>query len=235
MRKGVLTMVLVMVLAVGCSGPSNSSSTTSPDGTGTSEPAGGGTLPPDTTATSEPTGEPAPEPTDPESTQTKQRKPAISIATAPVGGGPDDDGVEQCASVSWLAGDLPDGTTVTLGSITFEPAGIFELDQNACPDSREDCTGVVWKPGATDTCFVGARQVKNGDEDVTVIINASATCATEQDCQDLEKAAKEKGSDVHLSPGELPTTTSETPTTETPTTETSTGETPSASETPSSG
>lgn len=242
MRKGVLTMVLVMVLAVGCSGPSNSSGTTSPDGTGTSEPTGGGTSPPDTTATSEPTGEPAPEPTDPESTQTKQRKPSIETANAPIGGdNPDINGVKHCAPVNWLGKKpLPDGTTVTIDGIGLgtgdesegDSAGVFTLDQSACPGSRRPCTNVSWQPDDLEPCYVGARQIASSGEDVNVIIHTIATCATREDCKSLTEGFG--GSQVSFFPEELETTPSETPTSEATPSETPTSEA-NPSETPSDG
>src|SRR5690242_2348821 len=124
MRTVMASAVAIVMLVAGCS-----------DTSAGSDPPGG-TTPPQESVTS---GEPAPEPTDPESTQTKQNRPAISLATAPVGGNADEAGIEQCASVAWLAGDLPDGTVVTFGAVHLEPDNIFELDQQACPGDRRQC------------------------------------------------------------------------------------------------
>ncbi|MET7281583.1 hypothetical protein ABZS29_25330 [Kribbella sp. NPDC005582] len=156
--------------------------------------------------------EPAPEPTDPESTQTKQNQPAISLATAPIGGNPDEAGVKQCTAVAWLAGQIPEGTTVTLGTVTLEPDNVFKLNQQVCSSDRPQCTGVVWKPDSTETCYVGAEQVAAGDKDVQVVIAADVRCATEQDCRDVRAAAEKQGTQVFFIPGELPSETPETPT-----------------------
>src|SRR4051812_18466436 len=139
MRTVMASAVAIVMLVVGCSDTS----------VGSDPP--GGTTPPQESVTSD---EPAPEPTDPESTQTKQNQPAISLATAPIGGNPDEAGVKQCTAVAWLAGAIPEGTTVTLGTVTLEPDNVFKLNQQVCSSDRPQCTGLVWKPDSTDTCYV---------------------------------------------------------------------------------
>jgi hypothetical protein len=182
-------------------------------------PSSGGTTTQTPTTSETTTGEPPPEPTTPETTQTKQKKPSLPIATAPVGGAPDSDGVEQCASVGWLGTDLPDGTTVKLGSPRLEPDDVFELDQSICSGQRA-CPDVIWNQDNQDSCFVGARQIANRNASVSVIVPAVATCASEKDCEDLKAGLK--GSQVAFS-----ARVRETPTTEpTPTDEPSPDETP---------
>ncbi len=182
-------------------------------------PNGGGTPSPGPT-TSETTGEPSPEPTDPETTGTQIDKPSIKVATAPIGGGPDEAGVRQCATVSWLADDIPDGTTVTLDAPELGPRDVFVLDQSACSDDRRQCTNVVWTTDDRDPCFVGARQVAAGDKNVQVLVPAKVTCATEEDCARLDEEAEKRGSQVYFITGELETT-------DPPPTETTPAETPS--------
>jgi hypothetical protein len=177
-------------------------------------PDGGGTPAP--TTASETTGEPSPEPTTPETTGTQQNKPSISIANAPIGGAPIDAGVRQCASVAWLAGEFPDGTTIELGSPALNPEGIFELDQTACPAERRSCADVVWTSDALYSCFVGARQIAKGNRNVQLVIPAKITCATEEDCTNLERELENNGSQVYFVTGELETPSTETPATETP-------------------
>jgi len=191
-------------------------------------PNGGGTP----TTASESTGEPSPEPTDPESTQTEVDKPSIKIATAPIGGAPDEGGVRQCTPVSWLADDFPDGTTVTLESPELDPTDIFVLDQSACSDDRRQCVNVVWTTDDHDSCFVGGRQVAAGGKNVHVLVPAKVTCATEEDCARLDEEARKRGSQVYFITGPLETT--ETPPTEPPPTESSPTES-SPTETPSDG
>lgn len=201
MRTVMSAAVAIVMLVAGCSD--------------TTAGGGGGTTPPEDTVTS---GEPRPEPTDPESTQTKENKPAISLATAPIGGNPDEAGVRQCTAVAWLAGEIPDGTLVTLGAVHLEPDDVFKLDQQACANDRQQCSGLVWKADSTDTCYVGAEQVANGDTEVKVVIKAEVTCASEQDCRKVREAAEKQGTQVFFIPGELPVETVEpTETPETPT------------------
>ncbi|WP_344154266.1 hypothetical protein [Kribbella yunnanensis] len=208
MRRALSAAVAILMLVAGC------------DDTSAGDGPPGGTSPPETTA---PTEEPKPEPTDPESTQTTQNKPAISLATAPVGGAPDEAGISQCASVAWLAGEVPDGTVVTFGEVHLEPSNIFKLDQEACADDRRQCPGLVISSNRQfEPCYVGARQVANGNEDPNVVIEAEVTCNTEEDCRKVQKEAKKRGTQVEFITGELPTlepteTVEPTETPETPT------------------
>ncbi len=202
MRRVMASAVAIVMLVVGCS-----------DTSAGSDPPGG-TAPPQDTVTS---GEPQPEPTDPESTQTKQNQPAISLATAPIGGNPDEAGIRQCTAVAWLAGEIPDGTTVTLGAVTLEPGNVFKLDQQVCSNDRQQCTGLIWKPDSTETCYVGAEQIAPGDGNVKVVVAAEVKCATEQDCQAVKEASANQGTQVFFIPGEFPAETVPTETPETPT------------------
>ncbi len=207
MGRTALAVALFAVLMAGCAD--------TPNGNGTPSPG----------PTTESTGEPSPEPTDPESTQTEVDKPSIKVATAPIGGAPDEAGVRQCTPVSWLADDIPDGTTVTLGSPELDPKDVFELDQSACSDDRRQCANVVWTTDDVDSCFVGARQVAAGDKNVHVLVPAKVTCATEEDCARIDEEARKRGSQVYFITGELETT--DPPPTEPPPTESSPTETPS--------
>jgi len=210
-RPAIAIAVLALVLA-GCSDTSN-------DG-GSSE---GGSPTQDVT-TSEHTGEPSPEPTDPETTQEPVDKPSVKIAQLPVGGGADG----NCNSVNWLGGDvIRPGTTMTLGTPTFDPDDIFEVDQSACGDSRS-CEGLEWTADSQEACSVGFKQVGTQGT-VTLKVPAAVTCATQADCDELKK---KEGSQIMLTavppetPSEEPETPSEEP--ETPSEEPATpSETPS--------
>jgi hypothetical protein len=174
-------------------------------------PNGGGTPAP--TTASETTGEPSPEPTTPETTQTSQKKPSISIATAPIGGDTEEDGVEHCAQVDWLGRKpLPDGASLRLGSPSLEPTGVFELDQSACPSERRSCTNLEWRGENPDTCYVGARQVANGTGEVRLIMPVEATCESQKDCDSLAEETNDK---VVFRPDIIETPSTESPTTET--------------------
>jgi hypothetical protein len=156
------------------------------------------------------TGEPSPEPTTPETTRTKQKQPSIEIANAPIGGNVDSDGVERCAEVNWLGtSPIPDGTVIHLGPPGLDPEGIFEFDQSACPGDARRCTDVQWQANNFKACHVGAKQVANSTDDVTLVIPMSATCETEEDCQSL--VAGFGTSQIRFQPDVLETPTSETP------------------------
>ncbi|WP_405065427.1 hypothetical protein OG558_26300 [Kribbella sp. NBC_01510] len=179
----------------------------------------------------ESTGAPAPEPTDPESTQTKQQKPSIKIANAPIGGdNPSVDGVDHCAIVNWLGKKpIPDGTTITVKEIHLESEGVFTLRQSACGD-RRPCSGIKWQSADPVPCYVGARQIVSSSDEVRLVIKASAVCATKADCQSLTAGFGE--SQIFFFPEELETTPSETASNETspkvtPSAETTPDETPS--------
>jgi hypothetical protein len=79
---------------------------------------------------------------------------------------------------------------------------------------------VTWEGGNPETCYIGARQVAHGTEDVLLVVEVAATCETDKDCQNLAKGFGE--SDIRFEPESL-----ETPTTEPPSNGTPTGETPS--------
>ncbi|MFI7062609.1 hypothetical protein ACIBL3_16625 [Kribbella sp. NPDC050124] len=196
MGRTALAVAVVALLIGGCAD--------TPNGGGTPSPA------PETT------GEPSYEPTTPETTQPTRRQPAISIATAPIGGGTDNDGVEHCAQVNWLGRNpLPEGTKLKLGAAALEPTGVFELDQSACPSDRQSCANLEWQTSNLDTCYVGARQIANGTGEVRLIIPIEATCATQDDCDHLVEDDQDK---VVFEPDTLETPTDPTtgPSTGTP-------------------
>ncbi|MEV6417739.1 hypothetical protein [Kribbella sp. NPDC051718] len=145
--------------------------------------------------------EPPTEPTGPETSQPSQQKPSIEIASAPIGGNVEtiQDGY-QCAEVNWLGRNpIPDGTTIQVGSPHLEPGGVFELDQTGCGDKSPPCTtDLVWQSNTFKPCFVGVRQVGNGNA-VQLILSASAECATEADCESLQ--GQVPGSQISFTPG----------------------------------
>ncbi|WP_433167454.1 hypothetical protein [Kribbella sp. CA-247076] len=207
MRRTAVAVVLLAVLAAGCQDTPN------------------GTPSPTFTET---TGEPSPEPTTPETTGTRIDEPSISTASAPIGGNVEEDGIERCAEVNWLGkSPIPDGTTISLGAAGLSSSGVFELYQGACPGDVRACADVRWQSGDFKPCYVGARQIGNGTEDVTLIIPMEATCKTQDDCDSLLEGFGK--SQIRFRPDVL-----ETPTTEPPTTEPTSEGTPT-SETPSDG
>ncbi|MEU4197921.1 hypothetical protein AB0E69_38915 [Kribbella sp. NPDC026611] len=171
MRVWPVTVSVIALLAAGCSDTSGDGGTSPPDVTVTST---------DTTGTSEP----APEPTDPESTQSQQTKPSIDIVSLPVGGVPDDG--QRCNPISWLGGDIPDGVTIKLGTPSFDPPGIFTVDQSGCPGDARSCEGLEWTSKDQPQCWVGFLQVAETGS-VTLTLPAKATCESQDVCDQLSK------------------------------------------------
>jgi hypothetical protein len=164
MRAWAVTVSVLVLLVSGCSDTS------------------GGSSPPDANSTAENTSEPAPEPTDAESTQQQQNKPSVEIASLPIGGVADDG--SSCNPISWLAGDIPAGVTIELGTPSFDPTGVFEVDQSGCTGNERSCDGLEWTAQDLPQCWVGFRQIAD-EGSVTLVIPANATCETQQQCDQL--------------------------------------------------
>ena len=144
----------------------------------------GGTPTPVVTTTPDDTTEPAPEPTDAESTQPEQKQPSISIASLPIGGASVDDLHPNCYSVSLTDSSLPAGTTIELGTTTFKPEQVFGADQQSCPDDLPACPSVQWTADKHDTCYVGVRQLVSSGS-TTLQVPGEATCESQSDCDSL--------------------------------------------------
>jgi len=195
---GVVAMTLWRPIAVACL-------LVLPFGCADTDSAGddpGTIVPSDPTTTETQPTEPPVEPTDPETSQPPEKKPSIEIVSAPIGGNvaPGEDGY-QCAEVNWLGRNpIPDGTTIKVGSPELVPKGVFEFDQSACGDKTPQCsTSTVWQPGGFQPCYVGVKQLTEGDP-VELRIPAFAECATEADCQkSLE--GDNPGSQITFKPG----------------------------------
>ncbi|TDO44710.1 hypothetical protein EV643_115212 [Kribbella sp. VKM Ac-2527] len=188
--RSALAIGLLVLSVIGCSGNDPGDS--------------GNTLEPPTTGV--PTGEPSFEPTEPETPQPPQQKPSIMIANAPIGGNVDADGVYQCAEVNWLGKNpIPAGVSIRTGAAHLEPGGVFELDQSGCRPDNRPCTGVDWQEENFKPCYVGVRQVATGhaDEPTTLILQATAICPTQAECNNL--IGDQKGSQITFIPNGPPT------------------------------
>jgi hypothetical protein len=193
MRALTVGIAMIAVLLAGCSDTSSD----------------GGTPTPGVLTTPDDTGEPATEPTNPESTQAQQQQPSIELASAPIGGNVDVDGIKQCAEVNWLGRNpIPDGTTIRLGPPGLDPGGVFDWDQSSCAGDLRPCTDVMWQSSSFQACYVGVRQIANGSKDVSLIIPVAATCASQEDCDSLANGTG--GSQITFSPEILDTPTTET-------------------------
>ena len=189
MRFWAVTVSVLMLLVPACSDTS------------------GGTASPTVAVTPDDTSEPVPEPTGVEPTQTRTGKPSIQIASLPIGGVPEDG--TNCNPISWLAGDIPNGVTIELGTPRFEPTGIFALDPSGCPASSQSCEGLLWTAQDLPQCWVGFKQIGT-EGTVTLVIPAVATCQTRRQCARLKSLG---GSQITLT-AQPPATP---PGTETPT------------------
>ncbi|RZT27213.1 hypothetical protein EV649_0967 [Kribbella sp. VKM Ac-2569] len=206
MRAWAVMVSVIALLVAGCSDTSGDE----------------GTSPPDGTTTSESTSEPAPESTGAESTQPREKKPSVEIATLPIGPGAQanqpDDQAKQCVGVSLTGLELPQGSTATYRAPTLKQDGTyFEIDQSACGGQSPVCSGHQISADETPACFAGVRQVTNAEgHHATLIITADATCATAEDCKALEPGGiSQIGFDSRAlggpGPSESPIETPETP------------------------
>jgi len=206
----VIAVIGLLTVLGACSDTSTDGGTPTPGETSATTSTG--------TTTAEETGEPTTEGTGPETAQPKQNKPSVTIAPAPVGGAPVQDGALQCVAVTWSDPPLPDGATATLGSPGLANADdptkeqtVFALDQSACDGlgGGRPCEGVVWRRGSTEPCSVGVRQVANDGPNVSVAIPADVTCTTQKICDDLKRESS--GSDAQFSPGDIEISPSASP------------------------
>ncbi|HWD79787.1 MAG TPA: hypothetical protein VG497_12925 [Kribbella sp.] len=193
MRFWAVTVSVLILLVQGCSDTSGGDSS--------------GTAPPTAAVTPDDTSEPVPEPTGVEPTQTRKGEPSIEIASLPIGGVPEDG--STCNPISWLAGEIPNGVTIKLGTPTFDPPGVFAVDQAGCPASSQSCEGLLWTAQDLPQCWVGFKQVGTQGT-VTLVVPAVATCQTERQCATLTSLG---GSQITLT-AQQPETP---PVTETPT------------------
>ena len=171
MRLLAVTVSVLMLL--GCSGTSGDGGTSGPPTPLLALPS----------VTPEDTSEPVPEPTGTEPTQSVQTKPSIEIASLPVGGVPEDG--SNCNSISWLAGEIPAGVTIRLGTPAFDPTGVFEVDPSGCRPDAQTCTGLEWTAQNTPQCWVGFQQIAR-EGTVSLIIPATAICDSQEVCDTLK-------------------------------------------------
>jgi len=187
MRGLTVAVAVIAVLLAGCSDTTSNGGTPNPGQT-----------------QSEQTGEPATEATGPDTAQPQQSRPSLEIASAPIGGNVEADGLRQCAEVNWLGrSPIPDGTAIRLGSPGLDPHGVFEFDQSSCSGDLRPCADVEWQAVNFKPCYVGVRQVANGSDDVSLIIPVDATCASQEDCDSLVDGTG--GSQIRFTPDTIET------------------------------
>jgi hypothetical protein len=160
------------------------------------------------------TSEPPTEQTGPESPQPTQGKPAVRVASLPIGGDPEVDGLQQCAEVNWLGESIPDGVTVSIDAIGLDPEGVFRLDQQSCGSGQRSCAE-AGRIVENKACYVGVRQVAAGGEDVQLIIAGTVTCRQQRDCKRVVE--QNDGSDISFSPQDFGPSPDESPADSSPT------------------
>lgn len=190
---GLPTLILLAVL-VGCGGSTPSGDSGAPE----------------VPSSQETFANPSDEPTGPEPPQPTRDRPAIEIASLPVGGNVNSDGTSQCAEVNWLGTKpIPDGVTVLVSGIGLDPGGVFRLDRGACSSDLGSCVGVRWRGDSLSPCQVGVRQIAAGDGDVQLIVKGTVTCRELADCQNLVQPGN--GSQISFSPEDIAPPTEESP------------------------
>jgi hypothetical protein len=207
---------VLVVLAAGCAKPTPSSAGSSSAGssttgagsnsTGTAGSTGtAASTDQSTTAGSSPSpadSTPAQEGTGAESPQPEQKGgPTISVASLPVGGDADDDGVRQCGHVSLIVhNELPKGISISIDSIGLSREGIFTLGGDLCaPDSAPCTTAWTWTTDtATKQCTVAVTQVAESEEPVALVLVGTVHCPDQSACDDVQRSFDGNGSNTHI-------------------------------------
>jgi hypothetical protein len=211
--------VILMVLAAGCAKSADSSATSSTPGSSTTDGAtsADGSTSTDGTSTDSNTGAspseadstPAQEGTGAESPQpTKKQSPTIKVASLPIGGSADVDGVHQCGRVSLLLQELPPGISISVTSAEPDPLGIFTLGGDRC-GSEPPCATWTWTTQTTDgACTVAATQVIDSADSVTLKLAGTVTCPDQSTCDQVQ--SKLGGSQFQFTalPGVVPSSPS---------------------------
>ena len=140
-----LAVVLMLFLLAACG---NSGGDAAPTTTGvTASPES----PVETTPPVEETGTEAPPPT-------STRRPAIELASLPIGGGSQTGTSErdQCIEVAWLGSEMPDGISVEVTSKDISPKRVFRFASLEC---GRPCDGYVFQEQGDD-CLVAVHALR---------------------------------------------------------------------------
>lgn len=108
-------------------------------------------------------GSPEVEGTGPENPRSPDGGKSVSYPDLPVGR---DSQTDRCLTVQWLGHtDVPDGVSVQVKGVRFEPGGVFEQHGRGC-DGAGACTGSFAFTSAGNSCSVGlvatAKEGKTG-------------------------------------------------------------------------
>lgn len=145
----------------------------------------------ETTPPVEGTGTEAPPPT------TKPR-PAIELASLPVGGGSETGTSEQdqCIDVAWLGNEMPDGVSVEVTSMRISPKGVFRSGSGSLECGRS-CDSYVFQEQGDD-CHV-AVHAQQANTDATLRVSGKVRCPAgkRQTCEAFA-AGEEKNRTIGL-------------------------------------
>jgi hypothetical protein len=137
----------------------------------------------------------------PETPRAGDDKVAVTLPGLPVGrqGDVDDEfQAEQCVLLGWLGStDLPDGVSVVVTGVHFDPPGVFEEDGSGCGGARV-CAEPFAFTSAKESCSVLARARESDGVDTGLLLSGYASCASRaaQKCRDV--AASNSGQSIPL-------------------------------------
>lgn len=146
----------------------------------------------------EATGTPQVEDTGPQSARpTGENRPAIDMASLPVGGGAEDSSARhQCIGVSWLGSDIPAGFAVVVTSVRIEPGDAFAVSSSGCDEPRCGSSFAFEHKG--DTCIVPVDATGSPNEDARLYVDGRLRCPQGQRAQCESFAAHEEERSIGL-------------------------------------
>jgi hypothetical protein len=168
-RHGPVVVVLALLM-VACGGPA----------------ADGGSNPPTPQSTAPAIEGTGLEPTPP----TGAGPPAIDIASLPIGGVPDNPGsVHQCAPANWLDPPMPDGISVLVTAVRFEPSGVFTQSRSGCRGPL--CLASFAFTSHQKNCNVPVTATGSSNNPVSLLLTGTVRCPARQytSCKDFAAKA----------------------------------------------
>ena len=141
-----------------------------------------------TMATMESAGSPTMEGGGPEPPRTGDGGVAVSLPRLPVGGGTDDSSLEhQCAVASWAGNDIPEGMSIEVTGVDFDPRGVFAVDgsNGSSCDGRPACARPFAFTSARESCSVPVRAVVSGSGEARLVLVGSCGRGDSGECRDI--------------------------------------------------
>jgi hypothetical protein len=144
---------------------------------------------------------------------------SIPIASLPVGGAQTGDFSDaapaQCVGVGWNDNSLeiPDGVEIEVTGVSFDPADVFQVGDASICSGEQVCTDEGFRIDSNSrACSIPFEQISNSSGDVTVTVEASATCPDQSICDRFQRELSNASTSISLSPGTLGTASSESTT-----------------------